>query len=91
VAIVSVGVAFECSAQQPYSSPAKGLPEPANFMSHTAVCDPKDPFRFSFQNLNGKLVSNTDKHFRSKAVIAVIAGTIDASSRSVQLAVDSEQ
>lgn len=54
---------------------AKGLPEPANFTTHTTVRDPKEVFKFSFPDLNGKLVSNTDERFKGKVVIAVVTGT----------------
>jgi len=54
---------------------AKGLPEPANFTTHTTVRDPKEPFKFSFPDLNGKQVSNTDDRFKNKVVIAVVTGT----------------
>ncbi len=37
--------------------------------------DPTEPFRFSFPNLEGKLVSNTDPQFRGKVVIVDIAGS----------------
>jgi hypothetical protein len=74
-----------------FSRPAKGLPEPANFTTYTTVRDPKESFRFSFPDLNSKLVSNTDEHFKRKAVIAMVASTVDASSKIAQLAVDSEQ
>ncbi|HEX8999448.1 MAG TPA: hypothetical protein VGB07_06085, partial [Blastocatellia bacterium] len=54
---------------------AKGLPEPANFATHTTVRDPREPFKFSFPDLNGKQVSNTDERFKNKVVIAVVTGT----------------
>jgi peroxiredoxin len=54
---------------------AKGLPEPANFSTHTSVKDPSQPFAFSFPDINGKLVSNTDARFKGKVVIAVVTGT----------------
>jgi thiol-disulfide isomerase/thioredoxin len=54
---------------------AKGLPEPADFATHTTVRDPKEPFKFSFPDLDGKLVSNTDDRFKNKVVIAVVTGT----------------
>jgi thiol-disulfide isomerase/thioredoxin len=54
---------------------AKGLPEPANFTTHTTVRDPKEPFQFSFPDIDGKLVSNTDQRFKNKVVIAVVTGT----------------
>jgi hypothetical protein len=43
-------------AYRPEVASAKGLPEPANFTTHTTVRDPKEPFKFSFPDLDGKLV-----------------------------------
>jgi thiol-disulfide isomerase/thioredoxin len=54
---------------------AKGLPEPSDPSRFTSVKDPTEPFRFSFPDLNGKLVSNTDAQFRGKVVIVSIAGS----------------
>lgn len=54
---------------------AKGLPEPADFTAHTTVRDPREPFKFSFPDIDGKLVSNTDQKFKNKVVIAVVTGT----------------
>src|ERR1700683_4611194 len=38
---------------------AKGLPAPADPMQHTTMKDPSVPLRFSYPDLNGRLVSNT--------------------------------
>jgi peroxiredoxin len=54
---------------------AKGLPEPSDPSRFTSVKDPTEPFRFSFPDLNGKIVSNTDAQFRGKVVIVSIAGS----------------
>ena len=37
--------------------------------------DPTEPFRFSFPDLNGRMVSNTDEKFRGKVVIVSISGS----------------
>jgi hypothetical protein len=58
-------------AYRPDVARAKGVPEPVNFTTHTTVRDPKEVFKFSFPDLNGKLVSNTDERFKNKVVIAV--------------------
>jgi thiol-disulfide isomerase/thioredoxin len=63
------------TAYRPEVARAKGLPEPADFTTHTTVRDPKEPFKFSFPDLNGKLVSNTDERFKGKVIIAVVTGT----------------
>jgi len=62
-------------AHRPEVARAKGLPEPANFATHTTVRDPNEVFKFSFPDLNGQLVSNTDARYKDKVVIAVVTGT----------------
>jgi thiol-disulfide isomerase/thioredoxin len=54
---------------------AKGLPEPADPSSHTTVSDPKEPFQFSFPDLAGHTVSNTDARFLGKVVLVNIIGS----------------
>jgi peroxiredoxin len=62
-------------AYHPDVARANGVPEPASFTTHTTVRDPKEPFKFSFPDTNGKLVSNTDERFKNKVIIAVVTGT----------------
>jgi thiol-disulfide isomerase/thioredoxin len=54
---------------------AKGLPEPSDPSRFTSVKDPTEPFRFSFPDLTGRIVSNTDPKFRGKVVIVSISGS----------------
>jgi thiol-disulfide isomerase/thioredoxin len=54
---------------------AKGLPEPSDPSRFTSVKDPTEPLRFSFPDLAGKIVSNTDDKFRGKVVIVNIGGS----------------
>jgi thiol-disulfide isomerase/thioredoxin len=54
---------------------AKGLPQPSDPSRFTSVKDPTDPFRFSFPDLSGKIVSNTDPRFQGKVVIVSIGGS----------------
>jgi thiol-disulfide isomerase/thioredoxin len=54
---------------------AKGVPAPEDPEHHTSVKDPSEPFRFSFPDLNGRLVSNTDARFRGKVVLVNISGS----------------
>jgi thiol-disulfide isomerase/thioredoxin len=54
---------------------AKGLPEPSDPSRFTSMKDPTEPFRFSFPDLTGKMVSNTDDRFRGKVVIVSISGS----------------
>src|SRR5258706_7089089 len=54
---------------------AQGLPEPTDPSRHTSVKDPTEPFRFSFPDLSGKIVSNSDPLFRGKVVLVNIMGS----------------
>jgi peroxiredoxin len=54
---------------------AKGLPQPTDPARHTSVKDPSEAFRFSFPDLNGRMVSNTDARFHGKVVLVVITGS----------------
>jgi thiol-disulfide isomerase/thioredoxin len=54
---------------------AKGLPQPSDPTRFTSVKDPTEPFRFSFPDLDGKIVSNTDPRFQGKVVIVTIGGS----------------
>jgi thiol-disulfide isomerase/thioredoxin len=63
------------SGLRPEVARAKGLPEPVDATAHTAVKDPSQPFTFSFPDLNGKIVSNTDAKFRNRVVLINITGS----------------
>jgi thiol-disulfide isomerase/thioredoxin len=54
---------------------AKGLPQPSDPSRFTSVKDPSEPLRFSFPDLDGKIVSNTDPRFAGKVVIVGIGGS----------------
>jgi len=54
---------------------AKGLPQPSDPSRFTSVKDPTEPLRFSFADLNGRIVSNTDERFRGKVIIVDISGS----------------
>lgn len=54
---------------------AKGLPAAANPELHTHVRNPAEAFRFSFPDLDGRIVSNTDKAFRGKVLLVDVAGS----------------
>jgi thiol-disulfide isomerase/thioredoxin len=62
-------------AYRPEVARAKGLPEPANFLTHTTVRDPKEKFTFNFPDVEGKLVSSEDPRFKGKVIVAVVTGT----------------
>lgn len=54
---------------------AKGLPQPSDPSRFTSVADPSEPLRFSFPDLDGRIVSNTDPRFAGKVVIVGIGGS----------------
>jgi thiol-disulfide isomerase/thioredoxin len=54
---------------------AKGLPQPSDPSRFTSVKDPTEPLRFSFPDLDGRIVSNTDPRFQGKVVIVSIGGS----------------
>src|SRR5260370_12744230 len=53
-------------AYRPAVARAKGLPEPTDPAKHTRMGSPDEPLRFSFADLGGHIVSNTDARFRGK-------------------------
>jgi peroxiredoxin len=63
------------NAMRPAEARAKGLPEPDDPARHTGVKDASEPFHFSFPDLNGKLVSDTDARFKGKVVLVNITGS----------------
>lgn len=63
------------TAVRPVEARAKGLPEPDDPLRHTGVKDASAPFRFSFPDLNGHIVSETDARFRGKVVLVEITGS----------------
>jgi thiol-disulfide isomerase/thioredoxin len=54
---------------------AKGLPAPDDPMHHTTMKDASAPLRFSFPDLNGQVVSNTDARFSGKVILVAIGGS----------------
>jgi thiol-disulfide isomerase/thioredoxin len=63
------------TAVRPAEARAKGLPSPSVFAGHTTMKNPDEPLRFSFPDLSGKLVSNTDPQFRNKVLVVNITGS----------------
>ena len=53
----------------------KDVPEPTDPSRHSSVKDPTEPFKFSFPDITGKVLSNTDERFRNKVVIVSISGS----------------
>jgi thiol-disulfide isomerase/thioredoxin len=73
LAVDQLGKLF--TAVRPDTARAKGLDVPADANLHTAVKDPTKPFTFSFPDLDGKLVSNTDDRFRGKVLLINVTGS----------------
>lgn len=65
----------QMTATRPDVARANGLPPPTDPDHHTSVKDSSEPFRFSFPNLNGQIVSNTDARFQGKVVLVNITGS----------------
>ena len=63
------------TAMRPVESRAKGLPEPTDADKHTGMRDPSQPLAFSFPDLNGRIVANTDPRFRNKVLLVNISGS----------------
>jgi peroxiredoxin len=63
------------TAYRPEVARAKGLPEPANYLTHTTVRDPNEVFAYSFPDKDGKTVTNEDTRFKGKVVLAIVTGT----------------
>jgi peroxiredoxin len=63
------------TAYRPEVARAKGLPEPANYLTHTTVRDPNEVFTYSFPDKDGKTVTNEDPRFKGKVVLAIVTGT----------------
>jgi thiol-disulfide isomerase/thioredoxin len=53
----------------------KDMPEPIDPMHHTVAKRPKEPFSFSFADLRGQLISNTNPKFQGKVVVISITGS----------------
>ena len=48
---------------------------PTDPAHHTRMKNPDEPFRFSFPDVRGQIVSNTDERFRGKVVLVNISGS----------------
>jgi thiol-disulfide isomerase/thioredoxin len=54
---------------------AKEIGVPTDPAHHTSVADTTEPFRFSFPDLDGHIVSNTDAKFAGKVLLVNISGS----------------
>jgi thiol-disulfide isomerase/thioredoxin len=62
-------------ARRPAEARKENLPAPTDPTQESTVRDPNEPLAFSFPDLAGKVVSNTDSQFRGKVVIVAIGGS----------------
>jgi peroxiredoxin len=62
-------------ARRPGQARAAKLVGPTDPTEQTTVKDPSARFKFSFPDLNGKMISNTDSQFDGKVVIVAIGGS----------------
>jgi thiol-disulfide isomerase/thioredoxin len=65
----------QLTATRPDVARAKGLPPPTDPDHHTTVKDASEPFKFSFPDLNGKVISNSDAQFQGKVVLVNVTGS----------------
>jgi thiol-disulfide isomerase/thioredoxin len=54
---------------------AQAAPEPTDPAAHTRAKDPNAVFTFSFPDLQGQVVSNTDERFRNKVLAVSMTGS----------------
>jgi len=69
------GQAETLTAARENSERAKAIGAPTDTAHHTSVKDASEPFRFSFPDLQGKIVSNTDPKFAGKVLLINISGS----------------
>jgi thiol-disulfide isomerase/thioredoxin len=62
-------------AVRPAEARAQNLPVPSDPTLHTGVKDPSERFHFSFPDLDGKTVSDTDARFQGKVVLVNVTGS----------------
>ncbi len=65
----------ELTAVRSDSAAAAALPKPTDPSRHTTVADPDAPFRFSFPDLDGRIVTNEDPRFTGRVVVVNITGS----------------
>ncbi len=62
-------------ARRPVEARKQNLPPPTDTAAQTTMKDPRVPLAFSFPDLTGKIVSNTDPRFDGKVIIVAIGGS----------------
>jgi thiol-disulfide isomerase/thioredoxin len=69
------GEADTLTAARENSERARAIGAPTDTARHTSVKNASEPFRFSFPDLDGKIVSNTDPKFAGKVLLINISGS----------------
>ncbi len=62
-------------AYRPDVAKANGLPEPADYATHTTVRDANEVFTFSGPDVNGTILSSDNPKFKGKVILAIVTGT----------------
>jgi thiol-disulfide isomerase/thioredoxin len=62
-------------ALRPAEARANNFAPPDDPTQHTKLKDPSQPLRFSFPDLNGRIVSSADEQFQGKVVLVNITGS----------------
>jgi thiol-disulfide isomerase/thioredoxin len=62
-------------ARRPAEARKENLAAPTDPTQQTTVKDPNVPLAFSFPDLSGKVVSNTDAEFKGKVLIVAVGGS----------------
>jgi thiol-disulfide isomerase/thioredoxin len=63
------------TARRPEQARKENLAPPTDTAQQTTMKDPNETLRFSFPDLSGKVISNTDPQFDGKVVIVAIGGS----------------
>jgi thiol-disulfide isomerase/thioredoxin len=71
----SNGVNAALTGYRASDAKARGVPDAADPSAHTSVRDPNEPFQFSFPDLAGHVVSNSDSRFSGKVLVVDVAGS----------------
>jgi peroxiredoxin len=65
----------ELRAARADTAAAAAIGAPSDSGRHTRMKDPSEPFRFSFPDLEGRIVANTDAKFQGKVVLVNTSGS----------------
>jgi thiol-disulfide isomerase/thioredoxin len=71
---LAMNVTTKYTAIRPAQAQAQGV-APTDPNEHTSVQNPAEPFKFSFKDVNGNVVSNTDAKFKGKVMMISMTGS----------------